>query len=402
MLLPTTPAEGIHVVSFIKEHPALFAEYYEGIDLNRLVNLVCSRLLNIPFEEYEVQTVPVKQDLRPFDITDYDLHRFNPQDHEMQEIFYPYFKNRGIDLSTQNAFHRHFCLATKHGADGAAYTCLAFPLTLPKEGGTVVGFEERERMRMDGCDSYKGKSEESNESEGLWIASPAGTPLAEAKHIYWFGSTYDAMAYYQLHQAKNKDLRKAVFISTGGKPIGKQMREILDLTIPARQHICFDNTRKGSNLTWDLQKEICRSVRFAIEETPERKPYLDSIPDGGDLTDGEFYLLPKGGLQEICIRFDAESEEAESMRSSGLCAPEDVQDQIDTTNKCYREYREKLREFLGIDREHDVSITWESPDYRHTSWNEQLLAEQKREETVGQESEKEENAGQERQIHFRR
>ena len=143
-------------------------------------------------------------------------------------------------------------------------------------------------------------------------------------------------------------------------------------------------------------------MRSIIEETPERKPYLDSIPDGGDLTDGEFYLLPKGGLQEICIRFDAESEEAESMRSSGLCAPEDVQDQIDTTNKCYREYREKLREFLGIDREHDVSITWESPDYRHTNWNEQLLAEQKREETVGQESEKEENAGQERQIHFRR
>ena len=29
-----------NVVSFIKEHPALFAEYYEGIDLNRLVNLV--------------------------------------------------------------------------------------------------------------------------------------------------------------------------------------------------------------------------------------------------------------------------------------------------------------------------------------------------------------------------
>ena len=71
-------------------------------------------------------------------------------------------------------------------------------------------------------------------------------------------------------------------------------------------------------------------------------------------------------------------------------------------NKCYREYREKLREFLGIDKEHDVAITWESPDYRHTNWNEQLLAEQKREETVGQESEKEENTGQERQIHFRR
>lgn len=391
-----------NIISFIKEHPHFFTEYHAGMAPDRLVNLVCNRLLNHPVENRATRIVQPKRDIKPFDMANYELYKFNPQDRATQKKFYPYFKNRGIDLSTQNAFHRHFCLATKHGADGAAYTCLAFPLTLPKEGGTVVGFEERERMRMDGCDSYKGKSEESNESEGLWIASPAGTPLAEAKHIYWFGSTYDAMAYYQLHQAKNKDLRKAVFISTGGKPIGKQMREILDLTIPARQHICFDNTRKGSNLTWDLQKEICRSVRFAIEETPERKPYLDSIPDGGDLTDGEFYLLPKGGLQEICIRFDAESEEAESMRSSGLCAPEDVQDQIDTTNKCYREYREKLREFLGIDREHDVSITWESPDYRHTSWNEQLLAEQKREETVGQESEKEENAGQERQIHFRR
>ena len=387
-----------NVISFIKEHPHFFAEYTPGMSTDRLVNLVCRRLLNEPQEIRETRIFNPGKEGKPFDIDEYDLQAFRMDDWESQKKFYPYFKNRGIDLSTQNAFHRHFCLATKHGADGAAYTCLAFPLTLPKEGGTVVGFEERERMRMDGCDSYKGKSEESNESEGLWIASPAGTPLAEAKHIYWFGSTYDAMAYYQLHQAKNKDLRKAVFISTGGKPIGKQMREILDLTIPARQHICFDNTRKGSNLTWDLQKEICRSVRFAIEETPERKPYLDSIPDGGDLTDGEFYLLPKGGLQEICIRFDAESEEAESMRSSGLCAPEDVQDQIDTTNKCYREYREKLREFLGIDREHDVSITWESPDYRHTSWNEQLLAEQKREETVGQESEKEENAGQERQI----
>ena len=85
-------------------------------------------------------------------------------------------------------------------------------------------------------------------------------------------------------------------------------------------------------------------------ETPERKPYLDSIPDGQDLTEGEFYLLPKGGLQESCIRFDSEWEEAMSMRSSGLCAPEDVQDQINTMNRCYREYREKLREFLGIDR----------------------------------------------------
>ena len=64
---------------------------------------------------------------------------------------------------------------------------------------------------------------------------------------------------------------------------------------------------------------------------------------------------PEGGLQESCIRFDAEREEAMSMRSSGLCSPEDVQEQMDTMRKCYREFREKLRAFLGIDKEHDVA-----------------------------------------------
>ena len=48
------------------------------------------------------------------------------------------------------------------------------------------------------------------------------------------------MAYYQLHQANDKDLRKAVFISTGGNPTVEQMRGVLTLSLPAKQHICFD------------------------------------------------------------------------------------------------------------------------------------------------------------------
>jgi len=223
----------------------------------------------------------------------------------------------------------------------------------------------------------------------------------EAKHIYWFESASEAMAYYQLHQAKNQELRKAVFVSTGGEPTEKQMRGVLELTIPARQHICFDTGREGWKFAQTLQKEICRTIRSTIEETPERKPYLDSIPDGNDLDEGEFYLLPKGGLQESCIRFDAEREEAISMSSSRLCAPEDVQDQIDTMRKCYREFREKLQDFLGIDKEHDVAISREMPDCRYTGWNEQLLAEQQQ-ESVREESVREEEPEQERQTDFRR
>lgn len=62
----------------------------------------------------------------------------------------------------------------------------------------------------------------------------------------------------------------------------------------------------------------------------------------------------------------------------------------------------KLREFLGIDREHDVDFTREEPDYRHKSWNGQLLAEQRREESVGQRQEREESAEEERQTRLGR
>ena len=391
-----------NIISFIKAHPQLFAEYSAGMDPNRLVNLVCNRLLNHPIENREARIIRPARDVRPFDIGNYDLHRFDPQDRATQKKFYPYFKSRGIDLYTQYAFHRNFCLATKKRDDGLRYTNLAFPMTLPKDPEKTVGFEERGRARADGSSGYKGKAEGSNSSEGLWIASPAGTPLSEAKHVYWFESAYDAMAYYQLHRERNRELDKAVFVSTGYFPTTKQMRGVLERTIPARQHICFDRSTAWHDSAWRLQQEICRTVREAIVETPERKPYLDSIPDGQDLTEGEFYLLPKGGLQESCIRFDSEWEEAMSMRSSGLCAPEDVQDQINTMNRCYREYREKLREFLGIDREHDVDFTREEPDYRHKSWNGQLLAEQRREESVGQQQEREESAEEERQTRLGR
>ena len=390
-----------NIISFIKEHPHFFAEYHAGVSPDRLVNLVCNRLLNHPVADREARIIRPARDIRPFDIGNYDLHRFDPQDRATQKKFYPYFKSRGIDLYTQYAFHRNFWLATKKRDEGLRYTNLAFPLTVPKDTGQVVGLEERGRPRMDGSGSYKGKAEGSNSSQGLWIASPAKTTLTEAKHIYWFESASEAMAYYQLHQAKNQELRKAVFVSTGGEPTEKQMRGVLELTIPARQHICFDTGREGWKFAQTLQKEICRTIRSTIEETPERKPYLDSIPDGNDLDEGEFYLLPKGGLQESCIRFDAEREEAISMSSSRLCAPEDVQDQIDTMRKCYREFREKLQDFLGIDKEHDVAISREMPDCRYTGWNEQLLAEQQQ-ESVREESVREEEPEQERQTHFRR
>ena len=69
-----------NVVSFIKEHPHLFAEYHEGINPDRLVELVCYRLLHYPIPEQETRTGQPQRDTRPFDIADYNIQKFDPQD----------------------------------------------------------------------------------------------------------------------------------------------------------------------------------------------------------------------------------------------------------------------------------------------------------------------------------
>ena len=390
-----------NVVSFIKEHPHLFAEYHEGINPDRLVELVCYRLLHYPIPEQETRTGQPQRDTRPFDIADYNIQKFDPQDRGTQEKFAPYFEKRGIDLCTQQTFHRDFCLATRHSEDGQRRTCLAFPMTLPEDADKIVGFEKRGHAYTDGNSSYDDMTEGNHSGEGVWIASPARTALSEAKHIYWFESAYDAMAYYQLHQANDKDLRKAVFISTGGNPTVEQMRGVLTLTLPAKQHICFDTDLAGIEFAKNLQQEMYRAVRSTIEETPERKPYLDSVADGKNLDEGDIDLLPDA-LRSSYGKYESAWEEAMSMRSSGLCHPDDIREQTDIMNGNYKEFREGLREFLGLDKANDAFFVREQPTYPNKDWNEQLLAEQKQEETVDETQAREQSPEEEQQTYFRR
>ena len=58
-----------NVISFIKEHPEMFSDYTAGMDKDRLVNLVCNRLLNNPIEEREKKIINPQRDLPPFKIT---------------------------------------------------------------------------------------------------------------------------------------------------------------------------------------------------------------------------------------------------------------------------------------------------------------------------------------------
>lgn len=371
-----------NVISFIKEHPQYFSDYRAGVSLDRLVNLVCNRLLHHFTDDRATMVLQPLKESKPFSMDDYDIHRFNPQDRESQKKFYPYFKFRGIDLYTQYAFHRHFCLAARHRADGLTFSNLAFPMSLPGKEGTV-GLEERGRPRLDGSGGYKGKAEGSNSSEGLWIASPAGTPLSSATRVYWFESAYDAMAYYQLRQKEDRELRKAVFVSTGGNPTTGQMRGVISHSRSAVHHICFDTDLAGKEFTENLRKEIRRAVRSDIEPTPERKPYLDSIPESGGIDQGNADLLPDG-VRAAYGKYEAAWEEASAMRSGGLSHPDDIREQTETMNGYYKDFRKGLSDFLGLDGKNDTKAVREEPLYASKDWNEQLLKQQEQAVRQGQ------------------
>ena len=161
-------------------------------------------------------------------------------------------------------------------------------------GKQIVGLEERSRPNAEGKTIYKGMASGSNASEGVWIArlenhkSDQGfsKPLGEAKHVYWFESAYDAMAYYQMNYeqlvdtidcykqmqsegtyAGDKEIRdftkeledlgNSVFISTGGNPSRGQFASLIAETPRAHHHLCFDRDKAGQQfaLMFAMQKE---------------------------------------------------------------------------------------------------------------------------------------------------
>lgn len=182
-----------NVIGFIKAHPEMFSDYTPGMDKDRLVNLVCNRLLNNPIEDRETKIVTGHQQMPTFSLDDYTLHKFEGGNKETHKLFYPYFKPRGLNLGTQYAFRKSFYLAERQSEDGRVFRNLSFSLTVPGKDDKIVGLEERGRKKPDGT-SYKGIARGFNASEGLWMGSPEATKLQDAKRVFIFESVYDAMA----------------------------------------------------------------------------------------------------------------------------------------------------------------------------------------------------------------
>ena len=284
-----------------------------------------------------------------------------------------------------------------------------------------MGFEERGRARTDGSGSYKGKAEGSNSSEGLWIASPAQTPLAEAKRIYWFESAYDAMAYYQLNQKWDKELRKGVFVSTGGAPSQQQFKAMTKATPRAYHHLCFDQdragqifainfalTQAGKTFTSNVTKDDKLLVRISGEENQNYEIKLEPFdfhrivgtllrPKEIYREDGtlDYRTIGDGYLQEMSMVCQDEYEIALAEGSASEETLEGMRQNIMAIEDAIRNLPAPGEDGTGL-------IVYEPAEKGYKDWNEQLLAKIKLQESVHEEPTRREEPEQERQVRFHR
>lgn len=354
------------VVSFIFNHPDLFQEYRPGMNPHHLVNLVCNRLLNQPIDPSMRNIIEPRRQSRPFSVKDYQFTYFQKLNAENMRQFAPFFNSRMIKPYVQKAFAPYFMLAAKQvdNEKNISRTNLTFPLTIPGSKD-IVGLEERGRPRLDGSSGYKGKALGSNASEGLWIASPKDTELKDARHVLWFESAYDAMAYYQLHARGNDDMKEAVYLSTGGNPTVMQFRGVIKEAPQACHHLCFDNDMAGRQFAENFLTEL-RHVRERLPKVGEdMKDYMASLRNPDDLLSGDEYRLPKD-LQDAYGQYENEADELYSMKTSGLCPDFEIEEQTRKAMRLHEDYYKKLMDKLSIGREQghlrDLG-TYDIPDW---------------------------------------
>ena len=376
--------------SFIWEHPELFPEYKQGMKESAIVHKVCQRLLNIHTEDKKRTIHNPINDGKPFDISQYKLDHFNPDDFESQKPFYAFFKSRGIDHATRLAFHDSFVLASRTSNDGKVYKNLSFPMYIPGQPDKCVGFEERGYPHKDGI-SRKGMAAGTNASEGVWMASPRHTTLQEARNIYVFESAYDAMSFYQLQMRKGSSLdnegrnalKAAVYVSTGGNPSYGQMSGLMKEASQATFHLGFDNDLAGKQFVANFEDIARKMSPLSPDNVPsDMKEFIESYNKPIETTsrlmgigDTQWSCLPEE-LKKLYLTYDTAKEQAMEYHYSPFICKEDKQDAADQMKAAYKDFKTALLQKLGIEDGQEfnvIKIVRNTPTEGYKDFNDELL-----------------------------
>ena len=391
-----------NIISFIKEHPHLFADYRIGMSLDRLVNVVCHKLLNQPLEERQTRILDPIKERKPFDINNYQ------RDYDAKQVA-RFLIPRGINQRTQEIFSKEMFVATKEGADGKRFKNIGFPLTQP-HGIDIIGLEQRGYPNKDGKSAYKGLAAGSDAANGMWIANLSNKDIADVKNIYWFESAYDAMAFFQLKH-RDRNLYDSVFVSTSGSPSKEQFNQMLKAAPQATHHLCFDRDRSGQvfavNFALTQQGKFFTTTlgdngllkvstqgkthnfnmdNFDFDAIIEKlginnprpsypsewQDYVDSLHDKNKIYSGNPDFMVGDAYKAYC-KYESLCEQYYDESHSGLVAPDDLAVTKAKLIEATEQYEAEMKKVFPVPPTVEREIVYEPCDSRYKDWNDQLL-----------------------------
>lgn len=241
---------------------------------------VLAKLTNtpIPRQEMSYDSSPAN---RKFDPLRYDIFA-------IKEDNIPFLlKNRGFSESCIRDFGNNVVLLRDNYNKKFNGFNIGFPYTNP-ENDALSGYEIR------GSKGLKSKASGTDSANSAWIAEfPKGNP-ENIRNVYFFESSFDAMAFYQMNKAK-LSISPFALISVGGSFNPKLAEKIMGRFPAAKAWDCFDNDLAGQMHSANLIKAVDKtdfeiktdnqivSLRFGDKEIQCPKEEFDFRSDAASL-----------------------------------------------------------------------------------------------------------------------
>lgn len=237
-------------VSLIRENLNSF-NVPGGNEWTRVAN-VLAKLANQPMaQERRVATQSLNAP-QVFDPTRYDVYRIDPNNIHWT------LRKRGFDRSTIAAMGDNVLLIRDNKNTKFDGLNIGFPYTKPGND-ELAGYEIR------GANGFKSKAAGTDSAHSAWMADfPPETPSL-SRNVYFFESSFDAMAFYQLNRTR-LELSPFSLVSVGGSFNPELASSIMKKYPAAKAWDCFDNDPAGQMYSAALVKAVDK-VDFSIEHT---------------------------------------------------------------------------------------------------------------------------------------
>lgn len=228
------------VISFIRQNLNSFN--VEGNnEWTRIANIL-AKLSNTPLSNSEKNYVSAKSNTsKIFDPARYDIFPIKEK--------IPYLLiNRGFSESCIKDFSDRVVLIRDNQNQKFDGLNVGFPYTNPVNDA-LAGYEIR------GNKGFKAKASGTDSVNAAWIAEfPKGNPQT-IRNVYFFESSFDAMAFYQINKAR-LNIAPFALVSVGGAFNPKLAEKIMERFPVARAWDCFDNDLAGQMYSSTLVKAV--------------------------------------------------------------------------------------------------------------------------------------------------